>query len=301
LAPTIFEEQSDIVDAVQDDEVARFVITVGEAQHTYVFSHQRLREVFLEEIYAPRERAQLQQRLISYGDAWYRERSGLLPDYIRQFWISHLQAAGAWQRIRDVLTEMVAVGGSDGSRLVQPWQSARFAAEGSDTGYLEDLDRLWRWAEEQRDVGLALRCALIEASLRSRSGNLFPELLVQLVQVGTTEGKWSAVAALEQIAQMPEAEKQVACIEALLSVGVVFQWSRAMMVARTITDERSRAKALRALAPHLPSDMLPEALAAARAITNEYYRAEGLTALVPHLPSEMRPEALAADRTITNW
>jgi len=49
LAPAIFAEPSNIVAAVQDDEVARFIITVGE-QH-YVFSHQRLREVFLEAIY----------------------------------------------------------------------------------------------------------------------------------------------------------------------------------------------------------------------------------------------------------
>ena len=45
LAPHVFQEQSDIVDTVHDDEVARFIIKVGEAQHTYVFSHQRLREV----------------------------------------------------------------------------------------------------------------------------------------------------------------------------------------------------------------------------------------------------------------
>jgi hypothetical protein len=71
-----------------------------------------------------------------------------------------------------------------------------------------DLERLWARAEQQNDLGLALRCALIAASLRSQSGNLSPELLVGLVQVGTPVGKWSAAAALEHIALMPDSWRQ---------------------------------------------------------------------------------------------
>jgi hypothetical protein len=110
LAPDAFVEQADIVDAVSDDEVARFIITVEEAQHTYVFSHQRLREVFLEQIYPPKDRERLQQRLIAYGESWFADRSQPLPDYLRQFWVLHLKQAGEWETLRRVLTEIVPVG-----------------------------------------------------------------------------------------------------------------------------------------------------------------------------------------------
>ncbi|OAN45148.1 hypothetical protein A6A03_15645 [Chloroflexus islandicus] len=300
LAPDVFAEQSEIVDAVHDDEVARFIITVGE--HTYVFSHQRLREVFLEQVYPAKDRAQLQQRLISYGKQWYANRSQPLPDYLRQFWIAHLRAGGEWELMERVLTEIVP--SADGQRVYQPWQVARSAAEGSDTGYLSDLAILWDWADQHNDLGLALRCALIAASLRSRSGNLTPELLVQLVQIGTPEGTWSAAAALETVAHMPEARQQAACIGALIEAGIELLWERALEVARTITDEWYQAQTLAALAPHLPSPLLAEAFAAAQAITDEWPRAEALAALVPRLPPAERDEvltnALAAVQAISN-
>jgi hypothetical protein len=190
LAPDVFVEQAIISDAIRDDDIDRFIIAVGE--HTYVFSHQRLREVFLEKIYPPKDREKLQQRLIDYGNAWYDDRSRPLPDYIRQFWIAHLRAKGDWTHIQQAVTEIVP--SADGKHYHQPWQTARFAAEGSDTAYLADLDLLWKWAEQHNDFALMLRCALIASSLRSRSGKLLPRLLAQLVQVGTLGGIWSPYA-----------------------------------------------------------------------------------------------------------
>ncbi|EFO80411.1 hypothetical protein OSCT_1770 [Oscillochloris trichoides DG-6] len=294
MAPEAFPEQADIVDAVHNDQVARFIITVGE--HTYVFSHQRLREVFLEQIYPAKDRERLQQCLIAYGHQWYADRTQPLPDYVRQFWIAHLKAAGEWESIRQVLTEMVP----RGEHTIQPWQTARYAAEGSDSGYLSDLDTLWSHAEATNDLALALRCALIAASLRSRSGNLTPELLVQLVTVGTPEGKWSAVAALETIAQMPGVGQQDDCIAALVEAGIDLPWARAMEVACANIYEGRRAHALAALAPHLPPDLLAEALDVAQAITDATARAKVLGALAPHLPSEQQPTAYKQALAITD-
>ncbi|MGQ9483058.1 ATP-binding protein, partial [Chloroflexus sp.] len=234
LAPTVFKNRASILDAVHDDVITRFIITVGPTNDSYVFSHQRLREVFLEEIYNADERATLQQRLIAYGNAWHTNRSQPLSDHLRQFWIAHLRDAGEWVTIRRVLTEIVV--SADGQRYLQPWHTARYAVEGSDSGYLSDLDLLWDRAKAERDLGPALRCALIAAGLRSRSGNLTPELLVQLVQVGTPEGKWSAAAALETVAQMPDAERQRACLRALLDAGISLPRQRALEVARAIND-----------------------------------------------------------------
>jgi hypothetical protein len=300
LAPTVFSDQSAIVDAVRSDEVARFIITVGE--HSYVFSHQRLREVFLERIYPPTERERLHRRMVDYGNAWWADRHQPLSEYLRRFWLLHCAEVGEWERIREVVSAIVPT--RDGSGVEQPWQTARYAAEGSNSGYLGDLERLWTRAEQQGDLGLALRCALIAASLRSQSGNLSPKLLVGLVQVGTPAGTWSAAAALEHIALMPDSERQADSLQALLVAGIALPWARAVEVALAIADKKARATALAALAPHLPAEQQPavyaEALAAARTIANEYRRSEALAALAPHLPPHLFAEALAAARTIAD-
>ncbi|WP_296759886.1 hypothetical protein [Roseiflexus sp.] len=294
LAPTVFSDQSTIVDAVLSDEVARFIITVGE--HSYVFSHQRLREVFLEQIYPPKDRERLHRRLVEYGKAWWADRCQPLSEYLRRFWLLHCAEVGEWERIREVVSAIVPT--RDGSGVEQPWQTARYAAEGSNSGYLGDLERLWTRAEQQGDLGLALRCALIAASLRSQSGNLSPELLVGLVQVGTPAGKWSAAAALEHIALMPDSKRQADSLQALLAAGIALPWARALEVAQAIADEEARSEALAALAPHLPPPLLADALAAARTIEWESSRAEALAALAPHLPPPLLADALAAARTI---
>ena len=300
LAPTVFSDQSAIVDAVRSDEVARFIITVGE--HSYVFSHQRLREVFLEQIYPPTERERLHRRMVDYGNAWWADRHKPLSEYLRRFWLLHCAEVGEWERIREVVSAIVPT--RDGSGVEQPWQTARYAAEGSNSGYLGDLERLWTRAEQQGDLGLALRCALIAASLRGQSGNLSPTLLVGLVQVGTPAGKWSAATALEHIALMPYSKRQANSLKALLAAGIALPWARALEVAQAIADEEARATALAALAPHLPSDqqatVYAEALAAARAIANEHWRATALAALAPHLPPPLLADVLAAARAIEN-
>ncbi|MDN5272030.1 hypothetical protein QTO31_08600 [Chloroflexus sp. MS-CIW-1] len=300
LAPTVFSDQSAIVDAVRSDEVARFIITVGE--HSYVFSHQRLREVFLEQIYPPTERERLHRRMVDYGNAWWADRHQPLSEYLRRFWLLHCAEVGEWERIREVVSAIVPT--RDGSGVEQPWQTARYAAEGSNSGYLGDLERLWTRAEQQGDLGLALRCALIAASLRSQSGKLSPELLVGLVQVGTPAGTWSAAAALEHIALMPDSERQANSLQALLVAGIALPWARALEVALAIADKEARATALAALAPHLPPHLLAEALAAARTIRDTDDQVAALAALAPHLPAEQQPavyaEALAAARTIAD-
>lgn len=323
LAPAFFSTQNAIADAVNNDPVARFVITAGD--HTYAFCHQRLREVLLEQISSPNDHKQLQQQVIKDGESWYATRNQPLPDYLRQYWVKHLAAAGQWEKLRHVLTEMMPSAGGD--RFIQPWQTARFAVEGSAAGYLSDLDVLWRYAEDQGDLGIMLRCALIEASLRSRKHHLQPELLVQLVKVGTPEGRWSAAAALEVIAQMPDAALQAACLKALLDHSVNLPWKQALEVARAIDEDGWRAAALTALAHHLsPTDReeaLAEALAAIRAAKkandavrkyNQDYRAnpaanrtaattddhaQSLTNLDP-LPPHLLAEALAAATAISD-
>jgi hypothetical protein len=64
-------------------------------------------------------------------------------------------------------------------------------------------------------------------------------------------------------------------------------WEEALAAARAIEGERSRARALAGLAPHLPEveqgAVLEEALGAARAIEHEASRVRALAGLAPHL------------------
>src|SRR6202044_2695701 len=54
-----------------------------------------------------------------------------------------------------------------------------------------------------------------------------------------------------------------------------------------------RTEALTVLAPHLPVDLLAEALTAARSLEYEGERAKALAALVRQLPEQERPGVLA--------
>ncbi len=280
-------------------QVARFILGDGGPISGYVFSHPRLRELYLEKLLSESERTEFQQRFVCDGQAWYGKRAGPPAVYLRQFWIAHLMESGEWELARRVLTEMVPVG----AEFQQPWAAARFAAEGSYTGYLSDLHRLWSWADQHNDLILGLRCALIASSIRSLSHNLRPGLLVGLVKVGTPAGRWSGAAALEHIRHIPDPVRQAMSLEALLKNGCDLPSSLALAVTRAITGEDARARALVALAPHLPeaqqAGVYAEALDAARAITYGVAPAQTLVALAPHLPEGLLAEALDAARAFT--
>ncbi|MCP4542518.1 MAG: apoptotic protease-activating factor 1 like protein [Chloroflexi bacterium] len=76
------------------------------------------------------------------------------------------------------------------------------------------------------------------------------------------------------------------------------KYSRGDFLQNEISEQM--ATALVELAPHLPKDLLGEALATARAIENEEWRAKALTVLAPYLSKELLEEALAAVHTIQN-
>jgi hypothetical protein len=68
--------------------------------------------------------------------------------------------------------------------------------------------------------------------------------------------------------------------------------AQALTVAQAIRSEEHRAEALVGMAPHLPKALLAQALTIARAIRWEAYRAEALVGMAPHLPKALLAEAL---------
>ena len=76
----------------------------------------------------------------------------------------------------------------------------------------------------------------------------------------------------------------------------------ALEVSLAIQNKWSRASALEAIAPYLPAELLPEAFEAALAIHYEPRRASVLRVITLYLPAEFLPEALELARTIhDNW
>ncbi len=293
LAPDMFARKSALNQAAK--QVGRFVIGDGSSERGYVFGHPRLRELYLEDILFDAERKTAQHCFVEDGRRWYATRPGTLPAYLRQFWITHLTQSAAWIEACTVVTGVEQT--ASGYR--QAWAEWHYAAEGSYSGYLSDLDRIWQHAEAVGDLALAVRCALIAATIRSLSGNIAPDLLYQLVTVGTLDGKWSIAAALETMRQMPDSWQQAAALKQLAPLIPDHALPLALDVVQAITDEWACVEALAALAPHLAGDLLMAALAVAQSITDEWSRAYALMALAPQLTGDLLAAALDAARAIT--
>ncbi|MFN6480821.1 NB-ARC domain-containing protein [Nostoc sp. DedQUE07] len=221
----------------------------------------------------------------------------LLDDgYIHQRLVWHLEKAGQFEEIHQLLREESATG-SNG------WYEAReqLAQTG---GYITDVARAWElakanWTEATlpQVVGWQCRYALITASLNSLAANLPAELLVALVK----NNFWTPEQGLAYALQNPNPNQKINSLTKLVAYlppnlqDLALQ--KALFAARAIQDERYRADALSALADKLP-ELLPEALEAALGILNERYRANALSALADKLPPELLPEALSAARAI---
>jgi hypothetical protein len=330
LDPATFHEEAIIEQAASTADC--FLAGDGSEEDGYVLDHLRLREIFLEHIFSQRERERFRQCFVAYGHEWYRGNHTVLPVYVRRYWIEHLAEVGAWEQMTQVLTEVVPMA----QGYHQPWVTARFAAEANYVGYLSDLDILWRWAEQQHQLTIGFRCALIASTLRSISGNLLPELLERLVTVGTPEGIWSISLGFKQVRQMTSPAQKIRAMTILLSIpdqpvpyDLVMEmvqsfaderWRAEALIAladylppayvvagyalgNAITDVAGRVRTLTALAPHMPADEQPAiyatTFATIQAITHERTRARALTALLPHLPADMLTQGYAAANAIT--
>ncbi len=273
--------------------LARFVI---QSDGAYVFAHPRLPQYFWGKLTGP-ERARLEGRFLDWGRRTLADlRAERLapketPPYLVRYYRAHLERACAPLDDWRALVQIPA------------WAQAWEALEGGFGGYLGDVEAVWKTAEAENHraaesnaplpaLGLEIRCALIEASIHSLAANLPPELPALLVQ----HGHWTPRQALTYLRQMPDEGQRAEALEALAPRLPPDLLPEALAAAREIQNEFDRARALTALAERLP-EVLPAALAAAREIQNEFDRARALTALAERLP-EVLPAALAAAREI---
>ena len=163
--------------------LGRFIIGDGIGQG-YTFSHPRLGQFFREQM-TQAERRELDRRFLEFGagilDAL---TSGALdpheaPRYALRYYGAHLERVGGSGDRFDALV-------SEG------WLRAWEAQEGTYSGFLADVARAWRQADEDgaaaadaetrgRAIGRQCRYALIAASITSLVGNVPPSLLAAFV------------------------------------------------------------------------------------------------------------------------
>jgi hypothetical protein len=162
LAPDHFATADQITQAIA--LLTHFVL--GDAEHGYSFSLQKLRDAYRERL-DENTLAECNARFVQYGKHAYREPT----PYLCRFLVNHLRQAGEWEFLRYLLADFSPQ---------QAWAEACYALEGSYNGYLRDLDLLQKWAKEQHDLAFSIHCSLILSSLRDTQAELSGQLQAQL-------------------------------------------------------------------------------------------------------------------------
>ncbi len=275
----------------------RFIVGDGKL-HGYVFSHPRLGDYFKQEL-SRAEQNKWEKEFLAWGRDTLQalEQGTLLPAkaqaYMVQYYGAHLEQAHA-------KAEMLL------TLVCQGWSKAWEAFEGSFAGFLNDVERAWKAAEQENEQAIAkgevaprigdeIRCALVWTSINSLALNLPVELIVQLIKYQ----KWTFQQGLVYARQNPNVFIRTNTLVRLatetdipadfLEQAVV----EALAVARALDDQEigtqvDRAELLAKLAPHMPQQertlALDQALAAAQRLEWPWERSGPLRALAPHKP-----------------
>ncbi len=215
-----------------------------------------------------------------------------LPEdgYIHAHLSWHLEQAQQLDMLHQLLQETTSAGRNG-------WYEACDQL-GQTANFVTDVARAWQVAEQQyeqdpaQSITLQLRYALIRTTLNSLAKNIPAQLMAALVE----KGVWFPAQALTYAQQAQESRKRADILQALAPHLPTSLLPVALEVARSIQDEAIRAAALRGLAPYLP-EVIPEALEVARLIQGGASRVWALGGLAPYLP-EVIPEALEVARLI---
>ena len=282
--------------------LARFIFGDGRKQG-YTFSHPRLGNHFYEKL-SEHERQAVESRFLNWGKETLAalDEGQLAPEkasvYLVQYYGAHLE------RVKSSVETFQSL-------VSKGWQRAWYRLEGAYGGFLNDVHRVWRAAEQANKtaakngkvvpyLGIEVRCALYQVSINSLATNIPPFLLLLLVK----QKVWTPMQGLAYARQIVDVENRAEILGKLtlhLSEPVKGQvLQEAFQAARTIGYEGARAQALGTLAPHLDGLLLQKVLEAARVIGNMGDRARVLEASIPHLDGLLLQKALEVAWNIWN-
>jgi len=183
------------------------------------------------------------------------------------------------------------------------WQRAWFAYDGTYGGYLLDLSRIWilfnradeyevEFSEVAPWLAAEIRIALIKSSIHALASNIFPELIVKLVQ----KHIWTFSQALAYIKQIPHAKekaKAIICLIEILDNEVLYEL---LPVAIDIKDDEERTNAIISILQKLPDASLEGCLSFLQSIDDKYYRARILNVIAKRLPEN--PDSIVVNQLV---
>lgn len=234
----------------------------------------------------------------SYLARWGGLEKGL-PDLVNKrdedngYGLRHLAAHLEVSGQDDELHHLFKLETSQGRNL---WYEAKEAI-GDTTGYINDVMRARRLAEERYDpedikktgksIGLQNRYALIFASINSLSGNIPSELLLALVE----NGIWSKEEGLAHARHVPDRSKRSRVLAELSSLLNEPKFmDEALFEAREIQNLEDYCGTLAEIVPKIQD--IDNGLAMAREIMDDYCRAIALAEISLRLPEDQKIKIL---------
>ena len=269
-------DKENILDSFSMDDafeaLKRFVTNVNMHAHSryqedvsFILTHPKLNEYFWG-LLTKREQIDLESRYLAWGESVFTsdiqtKEAREIPLYLLQFYGAHLERAHAQ-------TEKYLPFIRSSS-----WHKAWFRFEGSYNGYQQDIKRAWVACEEfnkgQIEIAASplylwdeLQCALIETSMHSMAGRIFPELLGLLVKTKV----WTFTQAIAYIRQANDEEHKLKLLAVLVPFASSRELDELLFFSHSLEDDLIKAKALELLIDFLKDHQLDTLLEIARTI-----------------------------------
>jgi hypothetical protein len=204
-------------------------------------------------------------------------------DYPRLHLATHLSEAGDYETLINLLTE--------GNENIT-WAETRYMKEETYAGFLIDLEHVWKYAEQESDLVLSIRCMLIENSIHSLATNIPPGLIVELA----ISGMWSFPRCLTIINQMSKPFQQTEALNKIAQYIPPYLHKEALSISEKITDNQARADAIIALLPYIDDQpklqSLEKAAQSVNKISHQSTRFSKFIDLISHLNEDLKPSAI---------
>lgn len=276
-------------------------LVIGDGQGLgYVFSHPKVAAYFYDRLHQS-ERDALERRFLAYGRrtldmlATGALDPGAASVYVVQRYGAHLE------RARCGPEEFLPLAANS-------WRQAWEAVEGSQAGFLSDVERAYKatlsidraevgCGRAPRFVSLAVRWALCRASVNSLAYRIHPMLASALVQYG----RWTPAQGLTFVRQIPDDERRTEAI-ALIAPHLPERERRVTvedLLSMSTRGSEAWTRAIEVLAPHIPEVLLPLAIEAVEKIDSPWLRSRIIKAIAERIPARQLDAALQiADGTL---
>ncbi len=205
--------------------------------------------------------------------------------YIYDFLVWHLEQAGQFDEIHNLLCEQTSEGWNG-------WYQSREQL-GQIGGYLNDVSRAWQLAEDSyaktKDpvfIGYQIRYALIITSLNSLAKKIPPNLLLALIE----SGYWPVGQGIAYARQVPNREqKSRALLNLAVNLGQSGNSEKAVRLVKEIEVEKYLAEAIVKIVPYLKinSNQVAELVSIVKDIKFEEYQSKAIVEIAPFLSGDL--------------